>query len=159
MPNLPPRLGRAAFRRLAPEAVDALAALDAVALKTGLDPGLLELVRLRASQINGCAFCLQHHLTAARTLKISREKLDLLAAWQDVGAFSERERAALAWTEALSEVTLGVSDDDHEDAREHFSEAELAGLSVAIATINAWNRISVGYRFAPEPPGPRAVET
>lgn len=158
MSDVQPRLARAAFKRVAADAVGALLALDQAAVAAGLDPALLELVKLRASQINGCAFCLQHHLTAARALKVSREKLDLLVAWQDAAAFTERERAALAWTEALTEITLGVSDDDYDDVREHFSEAQLAHLSVAVATINAWNRISVGFRFAPEPPGPRAVE-
>lgn len=159
MSDLEPRIGRATFRRLSPDAVAALLALDQAVSASGLDPGLVELVKLRASQVNGCAFCIQHHLTIARTLRVSREKLDLLAAWPDAGVFSPRERAALAWTEALTEVTLGISDEDYEDVREHFSEAQLAHLSVAIATINAWNRISVGFRFAPEPPGPRAVET
>lgn len=154
-----PRISRASFRQLAPEAVKSLVALDQAAAAAGLEADLLELVKLRASQINGCAFCLQHHLTAARTLRVPREKLDLLIAWQEVDHFSPRERAALAWTEALSELTLGVSDDDFDDAREFFSEVQLAHLSVAIGTINAWNRISVGFRFTPEPPGPRPVES
>lgn len=151
------RLARASFQRLAPEVAPGLTAIDEAALKAGLEPGLLELVKLRASQINGCAFCVQHHLTAARTLQVSRDKLDLLVAWQDSAPFSDRERAALAWAEALTEVSMGVSDEDYEDAREHFSEAQLAHLSAAIAVINAWNRLSIGFRFAPEPPGPRAV--
>ncbi|WP_375460337.1 carboxymuconolactone decarboxylase family protein [uncultured Enterovirga sp.] len=157
MSDLQPRIGRETFRRLAPDVVAALAALGETATKAGLDPALLELVKLRASQINGCAFCLQYHLTAARTLRVPREKLDLLVAWQEVDLFSERERAALTWTEALTEVTLGISDDDYEDVREHFSEVQLAHLTGAIALINSWNRISIAFRFAPEPPGPRAV--
>ncbi len=159
MADMTPRLGRAAFKRHAPAFGTALAAIDAAAVEAGLDPGLLELVKLRASQINGCAFCVQYHLTAARTLRVSRDKLDLLVTWQDAAAFSDRERAALAWTEAVTEVGLGISDDDYDDAREHFPEAQLAHLSAAIAVINAWNRISIGFRFAPEPPGPRAIET
>lgn len=152
------RIGRASFRKLAPDVVAGLLAISEAAVTSGLDPGLLELVKLRASQMNGCAFCVQHHLTAARTLQVSRDKLDLLIAWQDAACFSPRERAALAWTEALTDVGLGVSDDDFDEAREQFSEAHLAHLSAAISVINAWNRISVGFRFAPEPPGPRAVE-
>ena len=158
MANLSPRIGRAAFRKLAPDVVAGLLAISEAAVKAGLDPGLLELVKLRASQMNGCAFCVQYHLTAARTLQVPREKLDLLVTWQDAPSFTPRERAALAWTEALTEVGLGVSDDDFDEAREHFSEVQLAHLSAAISVINAWNRISVGFRFAPEPPGPRAVE-
>lgn len=153
------RISRLSFRQLAPEAVTSLLALDEAAIGSGLEPELLELVKLRASQMNGCAFCVQHHLTVARALRVSREKLDLLVAWQEVDHYSARERAALAWTEALTDVGLGVSDDDFDDAREHFSELQLAHLSVAIGTINAWNRISVGFRFAPELPGPRAVES
>lgn len=152
------RIGRTAFRKLAPEVVAGLATISEAAVTAGLDPALLELVKLRASQMNGCAFCLQYHLTAARTLQVSREKLDLLVAWQDAGCYSPRERAALAWTECLTDVGLGISDDDFDEAREQFSEVHLAHLSAAISVINAWNRISVGFRFAPEPPGPRAVE-
>lgn len=143
---------------LAPAAVDSLVALDEAAVASGLERELLELVKLRASQINSCAFCVQYHLTAARNLRVPREKLDLLVAWQEVEYFTERERAALAWTEALTEISLGVDEDDFDDVREHFSEKQLAHLSVAIGTINAWNRISVGFRFAPELPGPRAVD-
>lgn len=157
MPDLQPRIGRETFTRLAPDIVAALAALDETAGKAGLDPALLELVKLRASQINGCAFCVQHHLTAARALRVPREKLDLLVIWQETDLFSDQERAALGWTEALTEVTLGISEDDYDDVRAEFSEAQLVHLSGAIALINSWNRISIGFRFAPEPPGPRAV--
>ncbi|MDB5591040.1 carboxymuconolactone decarboxylase family protein [Enterovirga sp.] len=157
MSGFAPRIGREEFKRLAPGVAAALAALGEAASQAGLDPALLELVKLRASQINGCAFCIQYHLTAARALRIPREKLDLLAVWQEVGLFSEQERAALGWTETLTEVTLGVTDEDYEEARAHFSAVQLAHLSGAIALINGWNRIAAGFRFAPEPPGPRAV--
>jgi AhpD family alkylhydroperoxidase len=154
-----PRLTRGAFRRLAGPVVEALIAIDEAAVAAGLSPELLELVKLRASQINGCAFCVQYHLNAARAQQVAREKLDLLVAWQEVDLYSPRERAALAWTEALTEVSLGISDDDFDEAREEFSESELAHLSSAIGAINAWNRIAAGFRFAPELPGPRAVKT
>jgi AhpD family alkylhydroperoxidase len=157
--DLAPGLDRRSFRRLAEPVVEALAAIDNAALAAGLEAGLLELVKLRASQMNGCAFCLQYHLNAARAQQVAREKLDLLVAWREVDVYTERERAALAWTEVLTEVELGVSDEDFDEAREIFSEGELAHLSAAIGAINAWNRISVGFRFAPELPGPRAVET
>ncbi|MDB5510594.1 MAG: alkylhydroperoxidase [Enterovirga sp.] len=157
MPDIEPRLTRKAFERLASPVVDALRAIDEAAVAAGLEPALLELVKLRASQINGCAFCLQYHLNAARAQQVAREKLDLLVAWREVDAYTERERTALAWAEALTELTLGVHDGDFEDAREIFSEAELAHLSAAIGAVNTWNRIGVGFRFAPELPGPRAV--
>lgn len=159
MTDLSPRIARATFRRVAPEVVAALVAIDEAAKKAGLDAALLELVKIRASQMNGCAFCVQFHLASARTLQVAREKLDLLVAWQDAPVFTDRERAALAWTEALTDVALGVSDDDYEEAAEVFTEAQLAHLSAAIAAINSWNRIAVGFRFAPELPGPKAVET
>jgi AhpD family alkylhydroperoxidase len=156
--DLAPRIDRRRFRSLAGPVADALVAIDKAALAAGLEGELLELVKLRASQMNRCAFCLQYHLNAARAQQVAREKLDLLVAWREVDAYTERERAALAWTEVLTEIELGVSDDDVEEAREIFSENELAHLSAAIGAINAWNRISVGFRFAPELPGPRAVE-
>ena len=159
MSDLEPRIGRAAFRRLAAPVVNALVAIDQAAVAAGLDPTLLELVKLRASQVNGCAFCVQYHLNAARAQQVAREKLDLLVVWREVGLYSDRERAALAWTEVLTDLAVGVDDDDFDDAREFFSESELAHLSAAIGAINTWNRISVGFRFAPEMPGPRAVET
>lgn len=159
MSNLKPRISRAAFRKLAPEIATHLAGLGEVVANSSLDPSLVELVKIRVSQINGCAFCIQYHLTAARALKVAREKLDLVVTWEDAPVFSDRERAALAWAEALTDVGLGVSEDDFDDVRAFFSEGELAHLSAAIATVNAWNRIAIGFRFTPEPPGPRAVET
>jgi AhpD family alkylhydroperoxidase len=157
--DLDPRIDRRRFRSLAAPVADALAAIDKAALEAGLDADLLEIVKLRVSQMNGCAFCILYHLNAARAQQVAREKLDLLVAWREVDVYTERERAALAWAEVLTEVELGVSDDDFDEAREVFSESELAHLSAAIGGINAWNRISVGFRFAPELPGPRAVET
>ena len=159
MSDLDPRIDRRRFRSLAAPVADALAAIDKAALEAGLDADLLEIVKLRVSQMNGCAFCILYHLNAARAQQVAREKLDILVAWREVDVYTERERAALAWAEVLTEVELGVSDDDFDEAREVFSESELAYLSAAIGVINAWNRISVGFRFAPELPGPRAVET
>ncbi len=159
MSDLDPRVDRRRFRSLAAPVADALGAIDKAALEAGFDADLLEIVKLRVSQMNGCAFSIQYHLNAARAQQVAREKLDLLVAWREVAVYTERERAALAWAEVLTEVELGVSDDDFDEAREVFSENELAHLSAAIGAINAWNRISVGFRFAPELPGPRAVET
>jgi len=147
------RLGYADFGRIAPTAVAALQTLSRTASEAGLEKDLIELIKIRASQINGCAFCAQYHLTEARKLGVDGPKLDLVAVWRDAGIFSERECAALAWTEALTEVArAGAPDDVYADVRAHFSESETAFLTVSVATINAWNRIGVGLRFAPTIP-------
>jgi AhpD family alkylhydroperoxidase len=144
---------RADFKRIAPAADAALLALSRAAADAGLEKDLLELVKLRASQINGCAFCLQLHLTIARDLGIPSAKLDLLVAWREAGLFSSREQAALDWTETLTGVSGGgVPDETYAAARAQFSEAELAFLTAAIGAINAWNRVAVAYRFTPPVP-------
>ncbi|GGY32629.1 carboxymuconolactone decarboxylase family protein [Streptomyces xanthochromogenes] len=128
-----------------------LAGLGAAA-KRGLgDPALAELVMVRASQLNHCAFCLDMHLTAARKGGESQERLDLVAAWEEAGdAFTGRERAALALTEAVTVLTDGfVPDEVYGRAAEHFTEAQLAHLIAAIAVINSWNRLMVTRRTAP----------
>jgi AhpD family alkylhydroperoxidase len=145
------RIGYEEFAGLAPAARAAMAALGKAVDDSGIDKGLSELVKLRASQINGCAFCLYMHLGAARRLGIAPEKIDLVGAWRDADVFSARERAALAWTEALTDVSrTGAPDDAYAALREHFSEADIAHLTVAVATINAWNRIAISLRFAPQ---------
>ena len=144
------------FERIAPEARAALSALSKAVGDSGLDKGLTELIKIRASQVNGCAFCLQYHLNLARKAEVPQTKLDLVAIWRDAGVFSAKEMAALAWTETLNGVTpAGVSDDAYEAVRKEFSESELAFLTAAIASINAWNRIAMAFRFTP--PIPRAV--
>jgi len=141
------------FSKIAPAAVTALRALGKSAADAGLEKDLVELIKIRASQINGCAFCLQFHLNEARKMGVAAEKLDLAATWHDAGIFSTREQAALKWTETLTRVAEGgVSDEAYADACEHFSEAELASLTVTIGAINAWNRIGVGFRFTPPIP-------
>ena len=146
------RVGYDDFRQIAPGAYDALLALGKAAEQSGLDKGLIELVKLRASQINGCAFCVQHHLNVARRLGVPAVKLDLVAAWRDAGVFSEREHAALAWTECLTALSDTTSDAAYVGVREHFAQSEIVLLSVAIAAINAWNRLGAGLRFAPPAP-------
>jgi AhpD family alkylhydroperoxidase len=147
-----PRVSYETFGKLAPQAFAALRAFGRAA-DDALDKGLLELVKLRASQINGCAFCVQHHLNLARNARVEPAKLDLVAAWRDAGIFTEKERAALAWTEDLTSLTAGSSSDASYDAvRRHFTETELVLLTVAIAAINSWNRIGVGLKFAPPIP-------
>ena len=149
---------RLSAARAAPEAIKPVRALHNYMETCGLEPSLLELVKTRASQINGCAYCVHLHTRDARARGETEERLYLLSVWRESPLYTDRERAALAWTEALTEISLGVDDDDFDDVREHFSEKQLAHLSVAIGTINAWNRISVGFRFTPELPGPRAVD-
>jgi AhpD family alkylhydroperoxidase len=118
--------------------------------ESGLDKQLIELVKLRVSQINNCAFCLPIHLNVARKLGMAQDKLDLVATWAEAGIYSVRECAALAWAETLTHLAgRSVPDEAYTAAREHFSEAELTFLSVSVATINAWNRLGAAFRFAP----------
>jgi len=144
------RLTYEAFTKTAPAAHAALTALGKAVDESGLEKELTELVKLRASQLNGCAFCVQYHLNAARRLGVANEKLDLLAAWPDAGVFTPREMAALAWTEALTEMgSESTSDQAYAALLRHFNEREALFLTVAIGTINQWNRIAVALRFPP----------
>jgi len=141
------------FNKTAPGAREALSALSKAVDDSGLEKALTELIKIRASQVNGCAFCLQFHLNAARKAKVSQTKLDLVATWRDAGVFTARESAALAWTEVLTHVTpAGVSDEEYRNAGKEFAGSELAFLTAAIASINAWNRIAMAYRFTPPIP-------
>ena len=145
------------FRALAPDAYDAVLALTQAAAKAGLDKQLLELIKLRASQINGCAFCVQYHILHSEKLGVPADKLNLVVVWREAPLFSARERAALAWTEALTLLTQGVNDEVYAQAMAEFSESELAYLTSAIASINVWNRLGVGYRWTP-PARKKAVQ-
>ncbi len=150
MPDHPvARLEWADFKQLAPDANAAVLKLSGLAEAHGLDPLLLELVKLRASQLNGCAFCVAIHVAAAQRLGLATDKLHLLVAWREAPCFDVRERVALAWTEALTTLSGGVADAVHAEARVAFSEQDLAYLSSAILSINAWNRLGVAYRFTP----------
>ncbi|MFE0386125.1 carboxymuconolactone decarboxylase family protein [Streptomyces bungoensis] len=136
---------------LDPRVGAAMSALSAAA-KRGLgDPVLAELVMVRASQLNHCAFCLDMHLRLAREQGVGEQRLGLLAAWEEAGdLYSERERAALALTEAVTVLTAGfVPDEVYEKAARHFGEAELAHLTGLIVAVNGWNRIMVSRRTAP----------
>jgi AhpD family alkylhydroperoxidase len=150
------RIDYAAFSQLAPTATAALSALSKAAADSGLaklDKQLIELLKIRASQINGCTFCLQYHLNLARKANLSQTKLDLVAVWREAGIFNAKEMAALEWTEALTHVTpTGVADEVYERVRQQFSETELALLTSAVAGINAWNRIAIALRFTPPIP-------
>jgi AhpD family alkylhydroperoxidase len=137
------------FKALAPDVYDTVLALGKIAAKAGIDKLLLELIKLRASQINGCAFCVQHHILLSESLGIPVDKLNLLAVWREAPLFSPRERAALAWTEALTLLPGGVSDEVYAEASAVFSKKELLYLTSAIASINVWNRFGAGYRWTP----------
>lgn len=141
------------FQKAAPAAQAALLAMGKSTEESGLDKTIVELAKLRVSQINNCAFCLQIHLNVSRRLGLPPEKLDLVATWHEAGIFSDRECAALAWAETLTRLDgRSVPDDAYESVRRHFSENEVIALSVAIANINAWNRLGAAFRFAPPIP-------
>ncbi|MBR0693029.1 carboxymuconolactone decarboxylase family protein [Bradyrhizobium lablabi] len=137
------------FELLAPDVFAAVRSLGQYAGKAGLEKQLLELVKLRASQINGCAFCVQHHILQGESLGVPTDKLNLVVVWREVPQFSARERAALAWTEALTLLANGVSDEVYAQANAEFSEQELTYLTSAIASINIWNRFGAAYRWTP----------
>ena len=139
------------FYQAAPDTINALRALEAQIQSSGLEQSLIELVKTRASQINGCAYCINMHTNDARKQGETDDRMHLLNAWREAPVFTERERAALGWTEAITLVTEGhVPDDVYEEARRHFSEKELVDLTAAIVTINGWNRISIAFRAVPQ---------
>jgi AhpD family alkylhydroperoxidase len=137
------------FKAMAPDADNLVRSLGSAAAQFGIDRQLLELIKIRASQINGCAYCVQFHIMQSERLGLPADKLNLVVVWREAPLFSARERAALAWTEALTLLGQGVSDEVYAQARAEFSEQELAYLSSAIASINVWNRLGVAYRWTP----------
>jgi AhpD family alkylhydroperoxidase len=140
------------YQLAAPDAIGALSQL-AENLQTSFpDPKLKALVELRVSQINGCAFCLDMHATQARKLGENQQRLDCLPAWREVAFFNAREKAALAWAESVTLVSeTHVPDDVYADASRHFSNQELAQLTIIVALMNMWNRISISFRNTPAP--------
>jgi AhpD family alkylhydroperoxidase len=145
------------FTKAAPGVRSGLQAVSKAVADSGLDKALTELIKIRASQVNGCSFCVQFHLNLAREANVPQSKLDLVAVWREAGIFSAREMAALAWTEALSQITpAGVSDELYAEVSRQFDEKELPFLTAAVATINAWNRIAMAFRFTPPIPQPGA---
>jgi AhpD family alkylhydroperoxidase len=135
------------FARVSPRALQAMLGLQTYVNNSGLEHSLLELVKMRASQINGCAYCLDMHTKDALAAGETAQRLFLLDAWEEAPFYSERERAALQWTEALTRVSEDhVPDAAYEVARAHFSEEELVNLSLAIVAINGWNRLMIGFR-------------
>ena len=138
------------FMQAAPDTVKALMALEAQIQGSGLEQSLIELVKTRASQINGCAYCINMHTSDARKHGETEQRLYLLNAWREAPAYSERERAALAWTEAVTLIAdTHAPDDLYAEVRKHFSETETVNLTMLIATINAWNRLAISFRAVP----------
>jgi len=134
---------------LAPEAIKAMTALEQSFTKSGLDHNLLELVKFRVSQINGCAFCLHMHATDLRRHGESEMRLYMLSAWRESTLYSDRERAALGWAEALTLLPeTGAPDADYDALKAAFSDAEQVWLTMAIGAINTWNRLQVAFRVA-----------
>jgi len=134
---------------LAPASIEAMRALEASLRESGLDPVLMELVRLRASQINGCAYCIHMHTTDLRKLGEPEMRLYMLNAWRESSLYSDKERAALRWTEALTKLSeTNAPDADYAALKAQFSEAEQVHLTLLIGSINTWNRLAVGFRLA-----------
>ena len=148
------RLDWHTFQEHVPEMATGMSAITHAVKKSGIEPDLIELVKIHASQLNGCAFCVQYHLNDARRVGVSTAKLDLLSVWREAAIFSDREAAALNWTE---QVTLlpnhQIGDQAFADVIAQFSEREVAILTTAIGQINFWNRIAAPFRFAPPIPG------
>jgi AhpD family alkylhydroperoxidase len=138
---------RVDYTKAFPKGYEAMLGPEGEVRGSGLEPLLLELVKLRASQINGCAYCLDMHSKDARARGENEQRLHVLAAWREAPFYSPRERAALAWCEALTLVPqTGAPDEVFAEVREHFSEEEIAALTFQIVAINGWNRLAVGLR-------------
>src|SRR5215212_7541134 len=135
------------YYQAAPDTIKALVALEEQIQASGLEKSLIELVKTRASQINGCAFCINMHTQDARKLGETEQRLYMLSAWQESPLYTDRERAALAWTEAVTLIAdTHAPDDLYEELRAHFSEPEMVNLTMLIGAINAWNRIAISFR-------------
>jgi len=146
------------YQKAFPEGVQGMLHLEAILRRSGLESSLYELVKIRASQLNGCAFCIDMHTKDARAKGETEQRIYALSAWHEGPFFTERERAALAWTEAITNIQNGhASEDVYAQARLQFSEEELVRLTFAITQINSWNRIAIAFR--PEVGGyqPQAV--
>lgn len=142
---------RVDFYTASPDALKAMIALESAVTKLPLEKSLIELVKLRASQINGCAFCVDMHTADARKAGETERRLYAVSVWRETPFFTPRERAALAWTEALTRISeTHAPDEDYALLSAEFDAREMVDLSVAITTINAWNRLAVGFRKMPQ---------
>ena len=138
------------YQTVAPEAITGMLELEKYVANSGLELSLYELVKTRASQLNGCAYCLDMHTKDARKAGETEQRLYLLSAWRETSFFTERERAALAWTEAMTLISANdISDALYQQVAEHFTEKEHVALTMAIVAINGWNRLAIGFRVKP----------
>jgi len=141
---------RLEYKEAAPAAFQAMRAFETYVHHCGLAPDLLELIKIRASQINACAYCLDMHTKDARAQGESEQRIYALNAWRETPFFTDKERAALAWTEAVTLVAASqVPDEVYETARRHFSEPEMVNLTAAVVAINGWNRFAISFRSVP----------
>jgi AhpD family alkylhydroperoxidase len=141
---------RIRYTQVAPLAYHAMLGLEKYLHQCGLEEGLLHLIKMRASQINGCAYCLDMHSKDLRAIGETEQRIYSLDAWAECPYYTDRERAALAWTDAVTRVSeTHVPDEVYDQVKDHFSEKELADLTLAVATINAWNRLAISARTTP----------
>lgn len=149
------------YAHASPIAVKAMLGLQKAVNQSGLEKSLQELVKLRASQINGCAYCIDMHFKDAKAQGETDERLYMLSAWHEATCYTDRERAALLWTDTLTRIAdRGVPDDVYESVREHFDEEELTNLTLAVVTINGWNRFAISFAAVPgkyQPAEPQPV--
>ncbi|HXJ41848.1 MAG TPA: carboxymuconolactone decarboxylase family protein [Bryobacteraceae bacterium] len=137
-------------QNVSPAAYNAMYGLEKFVRSSKLEMPLVELVKMRASQINGCAYCIDMHSKDARAEGETEQRLYALSAWRETPFFTDRERAALAWTEAVTLISRGhVSEELYKEARQHFSEEELVNLTMAVVAINGWNRLAIAFRAVP----------
>ncbi len=138
------------YPKLAPEAIEILVKLETYIRGSGLEPALIELVKLRASQINGCAHCIDMHTKDARSHGETEQRLYGVSAWEESSFYTDRERAALAWAEAVTKISEShVPDEVYNQAREQFTEKELVDLTFVVIAINSWNRLAITFRTPP----------
>ena len=148
------------YVKASPEAYKAMSGLEMYVKHSGLEKSLLELIKTRASQMNGCAFCLDMHTKDARAAGETEQRLYALSAWRETPFFTDRERAALEWTETITCIAdTHAPDSVYESARKHFTEKEMVDLTMAIVTINAWNRLAISFRSVPGSYQSKTVET
>lgn len=141
---------RLSYEKAAPGALRAMLSLEKYVQESGLERSLLELVKTRASQINGCAYCIDMHTKDARAAGETEQRLYALNAWRETPFYTDRERAALAWTEAVTLVHNGhVPDEVFQQAQEQFTDNELVNLTTAVVAINGWNRLAIAFRAVP----------
>lgn len=147
------------YTKASPEAYKAMVQLEGVVRRSGIDLKLLELIKIRASQLNGCAYCIDMHTKDARHKGETEQRIYALDAWRETPFFTDKERAALAWTEAITNIQQGHAPEAvYRELIAHFNENEQVSLTLAITTINAWNRIAIGFRLVPGSYQPSAAQ-